>query len=753
MRRSSTLLRFLFVMLCATCAQAQSTWTGAAGDGRWGNGNNWTPSGVPNNDAMFLGSISPAGGTIDLDGAAWSMPMLDFQTSSPFTLTNGALTDVFVISSNQLANTVNANITGDRGTLFIQNVTVSGSIGEISQSSVTSLFANGTFSGENTYTGNTVVTGPMSLTGEKGSIRSTSAIRLNGGPSGIRLDNSAAVDSDRIPDSATIAGPGGVELDGNAQAGVTEIAGLRSMESGANSLIVVSNGAPATLSFAAINRLAHATLDLTLGGSTPELGKVLVRSAPGLSLVGGGAMGTPMTSILPYASAPGASLVTYDPGPDGIIGTADDMGLRPLNASTEYLPSLSPGAATANVRLTSNQSLAGTATINALSINGATLSLSAGSRVMLSSGALALGGGNSAFQTTSVTGAGTLDFGPNEAIISTEAPGDFPSPAPRYLVDASITGSGPLVKSGLGTLVLSQANALSGGIVINEGILVSQAQGALGTGPISGSATLAFELRDQSVSNPILVDNIDVASGLKVTFISNSSNSGLSDLQKQGGGMAILAGQINQQPNISIFNGTLRVDGSITGPGGVVTPMPGGVLAGSGTIDATVSARSTGSIEPGAGSSIGVSTLTIGDLKLAGIDFRALLRSDANDQIAILRTANLDGGTLDISFGDSPSVGEQYKVIDNLGSASIAGTFTGLPEGTLFSAGADELQITYEGGDGNDVVLTVVGVPEPASVGLVLIAGGMLLTRRRRSRPPLWLPDKVNEMIATPGTS
>jgi len=393
-------------------------------------------------------------------------------------------------------------------------------------------------------------------------------------------------------------------------------------------------------------------------------------------------------------------------------------------------------APAANVRLTSNQSVTGTTIINALSINGAKLSLAAGSRVTLSSGVLAIGGGNLDTQatSTSITGAGTLDFGASEAIVSTDATGDISSPALRYIIDVSIASSGQFVKSGAGTLVLTRPNALSGGVVVNAGTLVSQAQGALGSGPIDSLGTLAFELHDQSLSNQISAGYVDVASGLRVTL---SANSGPSGFWKQGGGTLVLTGQINEQPDLRIFDGIVRVDGSITSAHGTVS-IPGGVLAGSGTIDATVahdagfSAPAPGLIEPGAGSPFGLSTLTIGDLQLADISYHPLLRSNANDQIAIMRTAKLDGGALDVSFGDVPSVGEQYKIIDNLSSSPIGGTFTGLPEGALFQEGADQLQITYRGGDGNDVVLTVVSVPEPSAVGLLLLGGGMNLLRRRR---------------------
>jgi hypothetical protein len=52
-----------------------------------------------------------------------------------------------------------------------------------------------------------------------------------------------------------------------------------------------------------------------------------------------------------------------------------------------------------------------------------------------------------------------------------------------------------------------------------------------------------------------------------------------------------------------------------------------------------------------------------------------------------------------------------------------------MPEGATFVAGHTPLQISYQGGDGNDVVLTVV--PEPMGVGLVIMAVFFVASRMR----------------------
>jgi len=55
----------------------------------------------------------------------------------------------------------------------------------------------------------------------------------------------------------------------------------------------------------------------------------------------------------------------------------------------------------------------------------------------------------------------------------------------------------------------------------------------------------------------------------------------------------------------------------------------------------------------------------------------------------------------------APSLGQTFTVIDNDGTDPINGTFSGLPEGATVSTGMGNARITYRGGDGNDVVLTI----------------------------------------------
>jgi hypothetical protein len=52
--------------------------------------------------------------------------------------------------------------------------------------------------------------------------------------------------------------------------------------------------------------------------------------------------------------------------------------------------------------------------------------------------------------------------------------------------------------------------------------------------------------------------------------------------------------------------------------------------------------------------------------------------------------------------------GTVFTAIDNTATTPIAGTFANLVDGSTFNASGNNFQVSYEGGTGNDLTLTVV---------------------------------------------
>jgi hypothetical protein len=73
---------------------------------------------------------------------------------------------------------------------------------------------------------------------------------------------------------------------------------------------------------------------------------------------------------------------------------------------------------------------------------------------------------------------------------------------------------------------------------------------------------------------------------------------------------------------------------------------------------------------------------------------------------------DLNGADLSLLLPEAfhPTTGQTFTIIENPPPISIAGTFTGLPEGASFASRGVTFTISYAGGDGNDVVLTASAI-------------------------------------------
>jgi hypothetical protein len=95
----------------------------------------------------------------------------------------------------------------------------------------------------------------------------------------------------------------------------------------------------------------------------------------------------------------------------------------------------------------------------------------------------------------------------------------------------------------------------------------------------------------------------------------------------------------------------------------------------------------------------------------------------------LIRPESYYANLLSINLQYTPTIGDQFLLIDDRFTGAVSGWFADLPEETVFANGGTFFSITYTGGDGNDVVLTVV--PEPSVEMLAL--GVFTFAWRRRS--------------------
>lgn len=378
------------------------------------------------------------------------------------------------------------------------------------------------------------------------------------------------------------------------------------------------------------------------------------------------------------------------------------------------------------------------------------------------------------------------------------------------VVTGVISGGGNITKTGDGELTLEGANTYTGSTVVNEGFLIVEHATALGTtasgttvadgasivflqaeGDITYAEPLTLEGSGANDFTPtVLVTTVWNKGGSSTPPYPTSTFSGAITLEsniKVGATYrdAKLTGAITGNYTISITdnstgslilasssNGSATKNGTIepaveetkyeadspntqinvyknktaivTGRYGTVYVSVGGTLKGTGTLGTTIV---YGTIAPG----LSPGCLNTGNLILDGtyeFELGGTTACDEYDQIKVTGTVSV-GGALNVSRygGFVPTVGQKYVIVSNDGSDQVIGTFDDLEEGATFEADGVTFSISYVGGDGNDIELTVVAISPDTGFALLTnnpfvamalmlgAAGGVALIARRQFRP------------------
>ena len=94
------------------------------------------------------------------------------------------------------------------------------------------------------------------------------------------------------------------------------------------------------------------------------------------------------------------------------------------------------------------------------------------------------------------------------------------------------------------------------------------------------------------------------------------------------------------------------------------------------------------------------------------------------------------GSLINLSLGFTPTLGEQFTVINmGDGSTAINGTFANMDDASTYTQAGVSYLVSYAGGTGNDLVLTVTSaaIPEPATTTMIFagLAAAVVLALRR----------------------
>ena len=220
--------------------------------------------------------------------------------------------------------------------------------------------------------------------------------------------------------------------------------------------------------------------------------------------------------------------------------------------------------------------------------------------------------------------------------------------------------------------------------------------------------------------------------GVNLTVGTNNLSTTFSGLIQDGGFSGGTGGSLTKTGNrklslttantytggTTVTKGTLLVKnrtGSATGTGAVQVNV--GTLGGTGKINGAVTVgtgNSSGAILLAGNSATSPGTLTVNNtLTFNSLStYKCVLnrtRGKASTLTALGVTINSNVPFTFVDTGTGTlATGTVFTVINNTSANPIFGTFSNLSDGSVFTSNGNNFQVSYEGGTGNDLTLTVV---------------------------------------------
>ncbi|MFM8931237.1 MAG: beta strand repeat-containing protein, partial [Gemmataceae bacterium] len=268
--------------------------------------------------------------------------------------------------------------------------------------------------------------------------------------------------------------------------------------------------------------------------------------------------------------------------------------------------------------------------------------------------------------------------------------GDVLLPIINRLSQVAITGADHVTLADEDGLVLTGLSA-TGPVAIQA------------AGPVTSSASLTAQggfniaARGASVlSGPLAGAGGLVFDGGTTDSLTLSGSNSLTGTTKVFGGTLVVTGNLGQSSVELVTDATLKGTGTV-----------GGIVAALGTVQPGMS--------PGILTSTGGLNLPAG--AVYRVQMEGLTRGTGYSSTTVTGPVAITGAVLDLVTATSldPQITSKFLIIENDGTDVVAGNFFNLPEGATTTRGGVTFQISYVGGDGNDVVLTAVrDVPPPS---------------------------------------
>ncbi len=349
------------------------------------------------------------------------------------------------------------------------------------------------------------------------------------------------------------------------------------------------------------------------------------------------------------------------------------------------------------------------------------------------------------FEQIQITGSGyTLD-GNRVSIVTLLSS----SPASGVnAVDLAISGSGDVISNGGGRLDLSGNNSFTGDVRLATGALRVKSANALG----SSSGKTFVDATSQSSGGLQFEGTFAISEVLDLARVTSGAL-----MHIEGGSLTVNANMLVGPGGTGIqVTGNLSIFGDI-GPGGITmlgggqTGVSGNVPGGIEVADGLVSLEGdAGSVKTSGGLIAMLGTTSSLTSPSGGVyvmpryttltvngptTFSAASGFGVGLNYPILPTPRLVtsqaptlGNAHFLVDGDAGPIGGVWVIVRNTSGQPINGTFLGAPEGsTVAELNGVSFRISYIGGSGNDITLTVIDpttVPPPTSADLKVTASG-----------------------------
>ena len=266
-----------------------------------------------------------------------------------------------------------------------------------------------------------------------------------------------------------------------------------------------------------------------------------------------------------------------------------------------------------------------------------------------------------------------------------------------FFFENSSGGTARIEVFGNGTLDISShfAPGVTVGSIEGDG-LISLGANNLTVGSTNLKTTFSGVIQDGGIAG---------GAGGSLIKIGGGSNLTLSGANTYTGGTTVTAGTlfVTNRRGSATGSDTVRVNAGKLGGTGKIS---GNVFVGDGSAPEAFITPGTTAIFP--------ATLTIQrklTLRADGTFHFGFKSSNITADKIIARGVTIDSGALiffdHVDVGTFP-LGTVFTAIDNTAATPIAGTFANLADGATFTIDNITFQADYQGGDGNDLTLTVV---------------------------------------------